>query len=39
MALGYHCIVYPKVKVLGEKYQDLEKVWKSTLVQRGLFEG
>jgi ribonuclease P protein component len=39
MAAGYHCIVYPKVKVLEAKYQDIRTVWKSALAQRGLLEG
>lgn len=38
MAIGYHCIVYPKVKTLEAKYQDIGMVWKSTLAQRGLLE-
>jgi hypothetical protein len=36
MAMGYHCIVYPKVKVLATKYQEIGNVWKSTLAQVGL---
>lgn len=39
MSGGYHYIVYPKLKVLEVKYQDIETVWKSTLAQRGLLEG
>jgi ribonuclease P protein component len=38
MASGYHCIVYPKMKVLETKYQDIGKVWKSTLTRIGLLE-
>jgi ribonuclease P protein component len=36
MAVGYHCIVYPKVKVLATKYQEVGKAWKGTLAQIGL---
>ena len=36
MTFGYHCIVYPKVKVLEAKYQEVGKVWKGTLAQVGL---
>ena len=36
MAAGFHCIVYPKVKVLGVKYQEVEKNWKGTLAQVGV---
>jgi len=39
MATGYHCIVYPKVKVLAAKYQEVGKVWKGTLAQAGLLQG
>jgi hypothetical protein len=38
MAIGCHCIVYPKVKALEAKYQDIGTVWKSTLAQGGLLE-
>ena len=36
MASGFHCIVYPKVKVLGVKYQELREIWKGALAQVGL---
>ena len=38
MASGYHYIVYPKLKVLEVKYQDIKTVWKSALARRGLLE-
>jgi len=36
MASGFHCIVYPKVKVLGVKYQEIRETWKGALDQVGL---
>lgn len=36
MARGFHCIVYPKAKVLGVKYQDLRETWRGALAQVGL---
>jgi len=38
MATGYHCIVYPKVKVLTAKYQEVGNVWKGTLAHLGLLQ-
>jgi hypothetical protein len=38
MAIGYHCIVYPKLKVLEATYQDVGTVWKGTLARRGILE-
>lgn len=36
MASGFHCIVYPKIKVLGGKYQEIGESWKGTFAQAGL---
>ena len=36
MARGYHCVVYPKVKVLEVKYQEVGKTWNGTLARVGL---
>jgi len=33
LTYGYHGIIYPKVKVLEVKYQEVGKVWKGTLAQ------
>ena len=38
MSLGYHCIVYPKAKVLEVKYQEVGKAWNGTLAQVGLLQ-
>jgi ribonuclease P protein component len=36
MALGHHCIVYPKVKILGSKFQEVEMAWNQMLRQLGI---
>lgn len=36
LAGGFHCIVYPKIMILGVKYQKIGKIWKDTLVKAGL---
>lgn len=36
MAHGYHCIVYPKVKVLEAKHHEIEKAWKDSLARGGI---
>ncbi len=38
IATGYHCIVYPKVKVLKTEYQEIGSVWKDTLARAGLLQ-
>ena len=38
MALGHHCIAYPKVKILRSKFQDVEKAWTQTLKQIGMIQ-
>ena len=36
MAGGFHCVVYPKIMVLGVKYQKIGEIWKDTLVKAGI---
>jgi hypothetical protein len=36
MALGHHCIVYPKVKILRSKFQEVEMAWNQMLRQLGI---
>jgi hypothetical protein len=36
MPHGYHCIVYPKVKVLEAKHHEIEKAWKDSLARGGI---
>jgi len=36
MTRGFHCIVYPKVKVLGVRFQEIGESWKGALTQVGL---
>ena len=38
MALGHHCIAYPKVKILRSRFQDVEKAWTQTLRQIGMIQ-
>ena len=38
MAHGHHCIVYPKIKILESKFQDVYKAWKSTLGKAGIVQ-
>lgn len=36
MAFGHHCIAYPKVKILGSKFRDVEYAWTQMLRQIGM---
>lgn len=36
IAGGFHCIVYPKVKVLGVKHREIGETWKGALAKAGL---
>ena len=36
MALGHHCIVYPKIKILRSRFQEVEKAWNQILRQIGV---
>jgi hypothetical protein len=36
MARGHHCIVYPKVKILRSKFQEVEMAWNQMLRQLGI---
>ena len=38
MALGHHCIAYPKVKILHSKFQDVEVAWTQMLRDIGLIQ-
>jgi ribonuclease P protein component len=38
MARGHHCIVYPKVKILRSKFQEVEKVWNHMLKHVGIIQ-
>ncbi len=38
MALGHHCIVYPKVKILCSRFQEVEKAWNQMLRQIGVIQ-
>ena len=38
MARGHHCIVYPKVKILRSKFQEVEMAWNQMLRQLGMIE-
>ena len=38
MAKGHHCVVYPKVKILRSKFQEVEKVWNNMLRHVGIIQ-
>ncbi len=38
MALGHHCIVYPKVKILSSRFKDVKMAWNKMLRQIGMLQ-
>lgn len=38
MALGHRCIVYPKVKILCSRFQEVETAWNQILRQIGVIQ-